>query len=202
TTGSALDDAYTATVDGGVPAAMTGTDTLLVTGLAEGDHEVLLGDVYNVAGTPTTRLFQNFAIGSELFHKTYGEPGPVETESFISTRDEALLDSASRTRLLDWADDAQHGVVVYTARPSLPPADLASDTALTDTNFGYAPEAELALDLLGLTGRVPLIGQGRVGWLAWRSGRTAADYVKPSPVQALAAVGAIPRSPATCATSA
>jgi len=34
-----------------------------------------------------------------------------------------------------------------------------------------------------------MIGQGRVGWLAWRNGRNSADYVKPSPVQALMAIG-------------
>jgi len=44
--------------------------------------------------------------------------------------------------------------------------------------------------LIGLAGCVPLIGQGRVAWLAERNGRAAVEYVKPSPVQALAAIGA------------
>ncbi len=152
--------------------------------------QALLGDVYDVSGTLTTRIFQTYALGSEQYRKTYGEPVPVETESYISTRDKALLDAASRARLLDWADDPAHGVVVYTARPSLPPADLDSGTAPVHTGTAFAPEAELGLDLLKLAGHVPLMGQGRVGWLAWRNGRMAGEYVKPSPVHALAAIGA------------
>lgn len=151
--------------------------------------DTLLSDVYNVLGTPTTHLFQTHTLGSTRFLETYGHPAPFESESFLAVRDRALLSTASRDHLIAWATDPAHGAVVFTARPSLPPSDLASDAAPGSSPTGYAPEAELALDLLDLTGHLPLIGQGRVGWLAWRNGRAAADYIKPSPVQALAAIG-------------
>lgn len=181
----------TARTDGHYPAATyrtllaTQVDPVLLPLL-----DTLLSDVYNVLGTPTTHLFQTHTLGSARFHETYGHPAPFESESFLAMRDHSLLSTESRARLLAWVGDPAHGAVVYTARPSLPPFDLASDAAPGRGPIGYAPEAELALDLLELVGHLPLIGQGRVGWLAWRNGRAAADYIKPSPVQALAAIGA------------
>jgi hypothetical protein len=153
----------------------------------------LLGNVYDVLGTPTTSAFQTFTLGSARFAETYGRPAPFESESFLTLYDTALLSDASRARLLDWLRKsgngaAMNGAAVFTARPSLPPADLDGDAAPTIS--GYAPEAELAVELLKLNGYVPLIGQGRVSWLASQEGHGAADYIKPSPVQSLAAIGA------------
>lgn len=180
-----------AQVDGHYPAARY---LQLLAARADNGHlpllRVLLGDVYNVLNTPTTRLFQAHTLGSTRFLETYGQPGPVNVESYLTTRDKALLDDASRVRLIQWSSAPQHGAVVFTARPSLPPADLVTDTAPGTNVTGYAPEAELAMELTALVGQLPLIGQGRVGWLAWRNGRSPGDYVKPSPVQALAAIGA------------
>lgn len=152
--------------------------------------QALLGNVYDVLRAPITHLFQTHTLGSARFLETYGAQAPVETESFLTTRDRALLAPDSRDRLIAWAQQPAHGATVFTARPSLRPADLASDTAPGNSITGFAPEAELAMELLELNGHIPLIGQGRVGWLAWQNGREAADYVKPSPVQALAAIGA------------
>jgi hypothetical protein len=152
---------------------------------------VLLGDVYNVLDTPTTRVFQTHTLGSERFAATYGQPAPFESASYLLRYDTALLSDPNRQRLLDWQREPGHGMAIFTARPSLPPADLIRPSALAhNPSDVYAPEAELAAELIGLAGHVPLIGQGRVGWLALQHGRSAADYVKPSPVQALAAIGA------------
>ena len=150
----------------------------------------LLGNVYAVRETPTTRTFQTFVLGSERFHATYGLPAEFISASYLITYDIPLLDAHTRARLLDWAAQPGHGVAIYTARPSRPPADLPPDEPVGEPPAGYPPEAELAAELVGLAGRVPLIGQGRVGWLAWRHGRAAADYIKPSPVQALSAIAA------------
>jgi hypothetical protein len=152
--------------------------------------QALLGNVYAVRQTPTTRTFQTFVLGSERFHATYGLPAEFVSASYLTTYDIPLLDAPTRARLLDWAQQPEHGIAIYTARPSRPPADLPPGEPLGDPPAGYPPEAELAAELVGLTGRVPLIGQGRVGWLAWRHGRAAADYIKPSPVQALSAIAA------------
>jgi hypothetical protein len=150
----------------------------------------LLGNVYAVRETPTTRTFQTFVLGSERFQATYGLPAEFVSASYLTTYDIPLLDTHTRARLLDWAAQPGHGVAIYTARPSRPPADLPPGEPVGEPPAGYPPEAELAAELVGLAGRVPLIGQGRVGWLAWRHGRAAADYIKPSPVQALSAIAA------------
>jgi hypothetical protein len=162
-----------------------------------GDHfpllRALLGNVYDVLNTPTTRAFQTHTLGSERFAAAYGQPAPFESESYLARYDVPLLSEANRERLLDWQRDPDRGVAVFTARPSLPPADLDEPPATVPTSTqatGYAPEAELAVELLGWAGKVPLIGQGRVSWLASHHGRGAADYIKPSPVQGLAAIGA------------
>lgn len=144
----------------------------------------LLRDVYDII-TPTTRVFQTHTLGGEHFAATYGRPAPFTSTSFLAARDQPLLSPANRDRLLAWARDPGQGVAVFTARPSLPPADLNGPPPQ-----GFPPEGELAVELVGLDGQVPLIGQGRVKWLADQYGRPVSDYIKPSPVQALAAIAA------------
>ncbi|MEW6578285.1 MAG: hypothetical protein AB1435_03725 [Chloroflexota bacterium] len=150
----------------------------------------LLGNVYAVRDTLTTRTFQTLVLGSERFSATYGQPAAFACESYLATYDIALLNAPARAHLLDWACLPGHGAAIFTARPSGPPADLPPGEPVGDPPSGFPPEAELAAELVGLAGKLPLIGQGRVGWLAWRNGRAAADYLKPSPVQALTAMGA------------
>lgn len=155
------------------------TDPVVLPLLAE-----LMGDVYAIY-TPTTRAFQARSLGNVLFAQTYGLPAPFECESYLIQHDRPLLDDSARARLLAWHGSNGHGAAVYTARPSLPPADLSHESVQ-----GFSPEGDLAVRLLNLDGAIPLIGQGRVNWLASQRGRGPAEYVKPSPVQALAAIGA------------
>lgn len=144
----------------------------------------LLADVYAM-DTPTTRIFQTHTLGSARYTEAYGVPAPLERESTLSTHDRPLLSPEMRDRLLAWSAEPGHGAAIFTARPSLPPVR----TERVRENV-YSPEAELALELLGLDGQIPLMAQGSVGWLARQRGRSPAEYVKPSPVQALAAIGA------------
>lgn len=144
----------------------------------------LLHDVYDI-NTPTTRIFQTLTLGSDNFARTYGQPAPFDSVSYLKEYDVSLIDAGQLDRLRCWRDQPGHGAALFTARPSLPPADLPGDVP-----HGYPPEAELAVDLLGLRGVLPLIASGRVSWLAHQNGRRPAEYVKPSPVQALAAIGA------------
>lgn len=137
----------------------------------------LLTDVFSL-DTPTTRLQQGFTLGHEHFVTTYQQAAPHTSPSYLLDYDTPLLDAPSKAALQQWRGE-ERGVVIYTARPSLPP--------MGDT-LGYAPEGDFAAELLGLG--VPLIAAGRMEWLARQHGRHAADYIKPSPVQALAAMGA------------
>jgi hypothetical protein len=65
-------------------------------------------------------------------------------------------------------------------RPSLPPRELENPQP------GFAPEGELALELAGFQ-NIPLIGSGRIQFLADQLGVETESLMKPSPVQALAA---------------
>lgn len=143
----------------------------------------LLTDHYTPA-SPTTRVFQHYVLGSERYEQTYGLPARFEVESALLAHDRPLLRPEMSERLLAGVAAGAFRAVVYTARPSLPPADAPD----ADPR-GYPPEAELAAGLVGLDG-LPLIAGGRVIWLARRVGRTLDDFIKPSPVQALAAIGA------------
>lgn len=58
---------------------------------------------------------------------------------------------------------------------------------MTDSTLGYAPEAELALDLVGMKG-VPLIAFGKLEYIAAQHQLDPATLVKPSPFQALAGI--------------
>ena len=145
--------------------------------------DLLFADIYSL-DTPTTLIQQVYTLGSKNFTKTYRRAAPLHQESYLVKYDSALLKADYRQRLLDWNQDPEHGFVIYTARPSSPPKTIDDDP------LGYAPEADLAAELLGFNDQVPLIASGRMEWLAHQHHRHAADYIKPSPVQALAAIGA------------
>lgn len=129
----------------------------------------------------TTQLVQNFVLGSRIFQKTYQLPAPVEAESTLEQLDRANLTSELAERIrLDWQEQRLH-LCAFTARPSLPPR--GSGAAAAD----YSPEAEMALEVAGLPG-IPLMGYGRLIWLGRREGEIPDRYLKPAPVQPLAAI--------------
>jgi hypothetical protein len=127
----------------------------------------------------STRLFQHYSLGSQRFSSTYEMPMEVETESFLLTYDRSNIDEAIRAKL------RQPGTYLsaFTARPSAPPREI------TGSHLGYAPEAELALELVGLPD-IPLIAFRKLQYLASQHGINPVVLLKPSPVQALAAITA------------
>ena len=154
----------------------------------------LMGIVYDL-DAPTTRTFQHHTLGSRRFAETYQQAADFESPSLLE-RDHSLLDDANREWLLQVAESRIEGmyVAIYTARPSLQPADADDDGSVNSVEI--APEAEIGRELVGLEA-LPLIGTGRLAWLAAGNGAHSEDYVKPSPVQALAAIGsALSRSEA------
>lgn len=143
----------------------------------------LLDDVYDMR-TPTTAIFQAHTIGHERFRQTYGYEPQLERESYLLTHDTGLLYTETRQRLLDWGLKPGNGMSIFTARPSLPPPDSAADP------LGFPPEGDLAAELVQLA-HIPMMGSGRLHWLGQQRGKpNGADYIKPSPVHALAAIGA------------
>jgi hypothetical protein len=133
----------------------------------------------NVNFSQTMRLFQHYSLGSRAFSETYKLPAEVETESFLLTYDRSNINDAIRDRLIQ----PNIHLAGLTARPSAPPREVH------DSRFGYAPEAEIALKLVGLAD-IPLIAFGKLEYLAAQRGLDAGALIKPSPVHALAATAA------------
>ena len=141
----------------------------------------LLGDARSLTGSLTTSVFQNFILGGDHFEAAYRLPRLFDGESYLSLYDEVLLDENCRVLLLNLWRSGRVGMTIFTARPSLP--DFIHHIALH-----YSAESELALELLGVT-ELPLIGGGQMRWLAEELGYPVNRMLKPSPVQALAAIG-------------
>ena len=133
----------------------------------------------DVRASHTMRIFQHYTLGSQAFCKTYGLPAELETESLLHKYDRSMLNETIREKLLD----SNVHLVAFTARPSAPPREIKSPQP------GYAPEAEIALELVGLPD-IPLISFGRLQYLGERRGYDPEVLVKPSPVHALAAIAA------------
>jgi hypothetical protein len=139
----------------------------------------ILSQSRNINLSQTMRLFQHYSLGSRVFSKTYELPAEVETESFLLTHDRSNINDAIRDRLRQ----PNIHLAGLTARPSAPPREV------DDSHFGYAPEAEIALKLVGLAD-IPLIAFGKLEYLAAQRGLDAGALIKPSPVHALAATAA------------
>jgi len=150
--------------------------------------DTLLGCTHDFYRAPMTRYFQHLVIGSQGVAETYGIDPDLDSAAYIRLHDRPLLDVPTRARLHRATLRQQVRVAVYTGRPSLPPVEIALDRAGHST-AGYSPEAEMARSLVGLEVH-PLIGMGKMGWLAERVGEDVERMIKPSPVQALAAIGA------------
>jgi hypothetical protein len=127
----------------------------------------------------TMRLFQQYTLGSRAFTETYNLTAEIETESFLHKYDQSNINDSIRAKL------CQPGIhlTAFTARPSAPPREVEAPP------LGYAPEAEIALDLIGLPD-IPLISFGKLQYLGEQRGYDPETLLKPSPVQALAGIAA------------
>ncbi|MBL8103834.1 MAG: hypothetical protein JNM02_14975 [Anaerolineales bacterium] len=139
----------------------------------------ILSQSRNVNFSQTMRLFQHYSLGNIMFSKTYDLPAEVETESYLHTHDRSNINDAVRRKLRQ----SNMYMAGLTARPSAPPRKVS------DSHFGYAPEAEIALELVGLAD-IPLIAFGKLEYLAAQRGLDTSKLIKPSPVHALAAIAA------------
>jgi hypothetical protein len=140
----------------------------------------LLRELFRTARDPhrslTHRTFQELVLGSDDFSETYGMPACLATESYLLKYDRPLLSLENSARLKDWIAVSGHAAAVLTSRPSRPPAGV----------FG-TPEAELGAALVGLEG-IPIAGWGGLCWLGLQRQADPQTFLKPSAVQALAAL--------------
>ncbi len=143
--------------------------------------EILLDNTRDIYRSPTTRLFQQFSLGSQAFEQTYGLISEVETPSYLLEYDQSLISQNLGQRLSQLNQSGDLALCAYTMRPSLPPKEAQVE------HRGYSPEAEMALQLVNLPG-IPLVGYGRIHYLAQQVGWPAEKMLKPSPIQAIAAI--------------
>ncbi len=136
----------------------------------------LLTGTRSVHKSDTMRAFQHFTLGSQRFEATYALKAEFETESFLSTYDRLNVNETALAALRQ----SGNRLAAFTARPSLPPRKAAASA------LGYAPEAELALELAGLQD-IPLIAFGKLEYVAAQRQLDAEVLLKPSPFHALAA---------------
>jgi len=147
----------------------------------------LLSDPYDITRAITTQIFQEYALGSTVYEETYGLPRRFDLPGLLQTEDRPALSPTSKATIDALAQSGRAHVCVYTARPSLSPADVPD--RLTLRAAGYSPEAEMAVQLVDLQG-YPLIATGRMLWLSRQINCPVETLTKPAPVQALAAIAA------------
>jgi hypothetical protein len=133
----------------------------------------------DVRSSHTMRIFQHYTLGSRAFSQTYALPAEIESESLLQEHDRPNINDAVREKL---RQSGAH-LAAFTARPSGPPREIDAPP------LGYAPEAEIALELVDLSD-IPLISFGRLQYLGEQRGYDPETLLKPSPVQALAGIAA------------
>jgi hypothetical protein len=136
----------------------------------------LLTETRNVHKSETFRTFQHFTLGSENYGATYQLRAEFEAQSLLRTEDKANISTEIGERLRH----PMNSLAAFTARPSHPPRGV-------EAGVGYAPEAELALELVGMAD-IPLMAFGKLEYIAAQHGLDPAALIKPSPFQALAGV--------------
>jgi len=137
----------------------------------------LLTESRKIRKSETMRTFQHFTLGSRHYEETYNLKAEFETESLLLKHDHANIDDSIRTALLQIGKY----IAAFTARPSHPPREVTAST------LGYAPEAELALELVEMKD-VPLVAFGKLEYIAAQHDLDPGTLVKPSPFQALAGI--------------
>jgi hypothetical protein len=136
----------------------------------------ILGEAHSPR-SPITRLFQHYVLGDEQYARTYGLKPMLTSESLLEKWDQPHLSTENAVRI---STTPHLHPIIYTARPSLPPS-------FEMRWQNYSPEAEIAQRQLRLM-QAPLIGYGRVQWLARQMGAREDQFVKPSPVHSLVGI--------------
>jgi hypothetical protein len=143
----------------------------------------ILGNSRDINISQVTKVFQNIVLGSADYKTVYGQPAEFERSSCLKEYDRVLIEPGVYSRLRQQRLDGNLFYAAYTARPSLPPKEVNIDVR------GFSPEAEQGLVLVDPQ-LMPLIGYGRLRYLADQVGVKADAILKPAPVQALAALAA------------
>lgn len=141
----------------------------------------LLGNSQDLENNQVTRLIQNFVIGSEKFQDIFHSSPLVETEPYLETFDKVLVSNNFISTLKEKCDEDHFSACILTARPSIPPHECRAGSV------HFFPEAEMGIRLVGVD-FLPHIGFGNLQSWAYQHRTTPFQYLKPHPLQALAAI--------------
>lgn len=141
----------------------------------------LFGQTRDLQRCMTSSIFQNFILGDRLFNQTYRTKAFFPSESYLDLFDRVLIETEWQTRIHQEVKTNFIKIAAITARPCLPPTGIMSGMS------GYSPEAEQAIRLAGFAG-IPFIGYGSIQQMANVLQQSPELFLKPSPVQALAAL--------------
>jgi len=155
--------------------AQTAYEAGLFSSIPEMLRKNLLTETRDIRKSETMRTFQHFTLGSKRFEETYQLSAEFEAKSLLMMKDESNINALVCEKL----SRPENHLAAFTARPSHPPREIE------DSIPGYAPEAELALELVGMKD-MPLIAFGKLEYIASQCGLDPATLVKPSPFHALA----------------
>ena len=129
----------------------------------------------------TLQVFQNYVLGNDLFKEVYNKEPVINSSSYLRNYDIPKLNPENNRKICKLLEEGIMNFAIYTARPSLAPREVE------DCGYGYSPEAEIAVELNKLIG-LPLIGLGKVSYIAQENGINPEELIKPSPYQALAGI--------------
>jgi hypothetical protein len=146
----------------------------------------LLANTRKLALSPTTRIFEHLVLGHEAYQQSLGLPVEIQSISYLLAHDQPLRAPATRDRLLALRTQNGLRMAAYTARPSAWQGQWPDGTLLPAM---FAPEADMALDLVGME-TIPLVGYGQMGGLALQLGLTEEALLKPSAYHSMAAIAA------------
>jgi hypothetical protein len=146
----------------------------------------LLGDTRRIDGSITTQVFENFALGDEIFSTSFGIRGDIAPVSYLEAHDISLLDPDVRELLIKKNQSGDLHLAALTARPSNPPVEKLGEELLLKAS-AFAPEAEMAFAMLDIPA-MPVIGYGKLYYCALQNGLQVDKLIKPSSFHALAAI--------------
>ena len=151
----------------------------LAHGLNPGQIRTIQHLIRNAASAPhslTHRIFQELVLGSQVYAETYPYLPMLCTDGYLLKFDHSNLRSEIAARLVEWLTPGDRRAVIFTLRPSQPPAGTFC-----------TPEAEMGAALCGLKD-LPIAGLGGILWLSKRRKLSPDRFGKPSPVHALTAL--------------
>lgn len=144
--------------------------------------EELLSDTRHIQQSFTMRVFQEHIIGSKLFEEYYHLAPQFNLPNYLTAFDISPVNAATHAALQEKAARSELLLSIYTARPSMPPAGIASNG-----HGAYSPEAEQAMEMIPWP-TAYMSAYGKVYWLSQHCPFDSEELLKPSPVQALSVI--------------